>query len=55
MDTSDLLGGSRGIVKTWESSEHGYGGSKVVVDQVAGEIDKQIDKFAIAALKERSD
>jgi S1-C subfamily serine protease len=53
LDTSDFIDGTNGVVTTWESSEHGFGGSDVVVDQVAREVDQEIDKFAIAALKER--
>ena len=53
-DTSDFSDGSNGIVVTWQSGTYGFGGSQVVVDQVAGQLDRQISKFAIDALKERS-
>ena len=54
LDTTDFSDGSNGLVTVWDSTNYGYGGSKVVVQQVADTLEKEVDKFAIAALKGRS-
>ena len=54
MDTADFVDGTNGIVTTWQETNHGYGGRDVVVDQVSRELGILLDKFAIAALRERA-
>jgi S1-C subfamily serine protease len=53
LDTTDFSDGSNGLVTVWDSSQFGYGGSQIVVQQVADTLEKEVDKFAIAALKGR--
>lgn len=53
-DSTDFADGSNSVVLTWQSSTYGYGGSDVVINQVAKNLDQELSKFAIDVLKART-
>jgi len=52
-DRTQLTDGSKAYVTLWSQSTYGYGGSQVVVDQVADIVDRIADKLALAILAAR--
>lgn len=53
-DTTQFVDGERGFVTIWSNGTFGYGGSKVVLEQVVGAVDEIADSLTDAIRKART-